>query len=73
MTVNGHLSASAAVLSKRGIPVTHLIELSVLPRFYPNAVLQIKTSFSAESRTLFSRLLVMNPVCYIFINVIQKT
>lgn len=72
MTVRGQLPASAAVPSKRGVPVTHVIELSVVPIFYPNSVLQIETFFPAKSRAPFSRLLVMNPVCYIFINIIQK-
>jgi hypothetical protein len=72
MTVLGHIPASVAVPSKRGAPVTHLIELSVVHRFCPNSVLQIKTSSPPESRAPFSRLLVVSPVCYIFVNATQK-
>jgi hypothetical protein len=37
MTVRVHLPASSAVSSKRGLLVTHMIELSAVPRFYPDS------------------------------------
>ena len=42
MKVRGHTHASAVLPSKRGVPVTHLIELSLVPRFSPDLVLQMK-------------------------------